>query len=129
MPEEVAPGDDNASGLGADPPMDQQAPSNLWSRLLAGLVTEVCVLTYHGLYRDLPQTLGLEVIDYDAYRYDARGVARAPEEREHIARELAAEPRWLAVGGPRYWVEPFARKAEVILVRPRQNGRSPRIVQ
>ncbi|MBR7828279.1 hypothetical protein KDK95_18340 [Actinospica sp. MGRD01-02] len=92
--------------------------NDLWSRLLAGQVTEVYVLTFRGLYRDLPQTLGLEVIDYGAYLYDARGVARPPEERERFARELAAEPRWLATGGPRYWVEPFARQAEIILVMP-----------
>jgi hypothetical protein len=86
--------------------------------LLAGRVTEVCVLSYHGLSRDLPQTLGLEVIDYFAYVYGPDGVARAPMERARLAQELAAEPRWLAVGGPRYWVEPFARRAEVILVMP-----------
>ena len=95
-----------------------RARKRLWARLLAGRVTEVCVLSHRGLSRDLPQTLGLEVIDYWAYIYDARGVVRAPVERAQIAQELAAEPRWLAVGGPRFWVEPFARRAEVILVMP-----------
>jgi hypothetical protein len=95
---------------------DLSGRSALWARLLAGRVTEVCVLSFRGLNRDLPQTLGLEVIAYEAYWYDSRGVAYTPEERERIAGELAAEPRWLAVGGPRYWVEHFARRAEVILV-------------
>jgi hypothetical protein len=95
---------------------DLSGRSALWARLLAGRVTEVCVLSHRGLYRDLPQTLGLEVIAYEAYWYDSRGVAYTPEERERIAGELAAEPRWLAIGGPRYWVEHFARRAEVILV-------------
>ncbi|HET9171922.1 MAG TPA: hypothetical protein VFN97_20990 [Actinospica sp.] len=94
------------------------ARRRLWARLLAGRVTEVCVLSRRGLTLELPQTLGLEVIDYAAYLYDSSGLARPPEERARIAEELAAEPRWLAVGGPRYWVEPFARRAEVILVMP-----------
>ena len=106
-----------------DAPEDSSADSGtplerLWARLLAGRVTEVCVLSRRGLSVDLPQTLGLEVIDYEAYRYGSFGVPYTPEERERIARELAAEPRWLAVGGPRYWVEPFARRAEAILVMP-----------
>ena len=50
--------------------------------------------------------------------YDSYGVARSPEEREQIARQLAAERRWLAIGGPRYWVEHFAERAEAILVMP-----------
>ena len=99
-------------------PADAPGPRNLWRRLVAGQITEVCVLSYQGLYRDLPQTLGLEVIQYEAYIYDARGVVRTPEERERVARQLAAESRWLAIGGPRYWVEPFARRAGAILVTP-----------
>jgi hypothetical protein len=95
---------------------DLSERSALWARLLAGRVTEVCVLSFRGLNRDLPQTLGLEVIAYEAYLYDSRGLAYTPEQRERIAGELAAEPRWLATGGPRYWVEHFARRAEVILV-------------
>jgi hypothetical protein len=31
---------------------------------------------------------------------------------------LAAETWWLAIGGPRFWVEHFARRAEAILVMP-----------
>lgn len=104
--------------LGAEEPEDAQPPANLWTRLVTGRVTEVCVLSYRGLYRDLPQTLGLEVIQYDSYIYDTRGVTRTPEERERVARQFAAEARWLAINGPRYWVEPFAKRAEVILVMP-----------
>lgn len=92
--------------------------AGLWARLLAGQVTEVLVLSHRGLSSDLPQTLGLEVIQYDAYVYDSRGVPRSPQERVELAAQLAAEPRWLAVGGPRYWVEPFAARAEAILVMP-----------
>jgi hypothetical protein len=91
--------------------------AGLWARLLAGQVTEVLVLSHRGLGSDLPQTLGLEVI-HDAYVYDTRGVPRSPQERVELAGQLAAEPRWLAVGGPRYWVEPFAARAEAILVMP-----------
>ena len=83
---------------------------------MAGRVTEVCVLSYRGLYQDIPQTLGLEVIAYEAYLYDSRGVPYTPEERDGIASQLAVEARWLAIGGPRYWVTHFARRAEVILV-------------
>ena len=114
-----APEQPNADPGAAAPRADDATPGGeLWARLLAGRVTEVCVLSRRGLSMDLPQTLGLEVIDYEAYRYGSFGVPYVPQERERIARELAAESRWLAVGGPRYWVEPFARRAEVILVMP-----------
>ena len=98
--------------------LPKEPAAGLWERLLAGRVSEVCVLSYRGLYQDLPQTLGLEVIDYGAYVYDSRGVARTPEERYQLASRLAAEPRWLAIGGPRYWVEHFATRAGAILVMP-----------
>lgn len=97
-------------------PVEDWTPRSLWARLLAGGVTEVCVLSERLLHRVLPQSLGLEVIDYGAYLYDSRGVPRTPEQRERLARELAAEPRWVATGGPRYWIEQFARRAEVIVV-------------
>lgn len=102
----------------SEEPQDERPPGTLWTRLLAGRVTEVCVLSHRGLYLDLPQTLGLEVIQYEAYIYGRYGAVRTPEERRGIAEQLAAEPRWLAIDGPRYWVEPFARRAEAILVMP-----------
>lgn len=76
------------------------------------------MLSHRGLYHDLPQTLGLEVIPYESYVYTTRGVVRTPEERAQAAQQLAGEPRWLAMGGPRYWVEPFAERAGAILVMP-----------
>jgi hypothetical protein len=102
--------------LASGKPEDEPGPHNLWDRLIAGQITEVCVLPRRGLSHDLPQTLGLEVIQYDAYIYNTRGVVYTPEERHRIARHLADEPRWLAIGGPRYWVEPFAQRAGAILV-------------
>lgn len=115
IPEESA---DGVSAGDVAPPPEGSTPRSLWAQLLVGRVTEVFVLTYRGLYRDLPQTLGLEVISYEAYLYDSYGVARTPSERAEIAHQLAAEPRWLAIGGPRYWVEHFAQRAEAILVMP-----------
>lgn len=53
------------------PPPEDSTARSLWARLLAGHVTEVYVLSYRGLYRDLPQTLGLEVISYEAHLYDS----------------------------------------------------------
>ena len=91
----------------------------LWARLLAGQVMEVYALSYRGLQRDLPQTLGLEVVSADAYVYGRYGVLRTHAQRAEIARALAAEPRWLATGGLPYWVEPFGRRAEAILITAR----------
>jgi hypothetical protein len=68
------------------------------------------------LYQDLPQTLGLDVITADAYIYGRYGVFHTHAERAEIARALAAEPRWLAIGGLPYWAEHFARRAEAILI-------------
>lgn len=97
-------------------PVEDATPGNLWAQLLAGQVTEVYVLSHRGLYRDLPQTMGLEVISADAYVYGRFGVLRTHAERAEVARVLAAAPRWLAVGGLPYWVEPFARRAQAILI-------------
>lgn len=97
-------------------PIEDATPGNLWARLVAGHVTEVYALSYRGLYQDLPQTLGLEVISADAYVYGRYGVLRTLAERAQVARDLAAEPRWLAVGGLPCWAEPFARRAEAILI-------------
>ena len=105
-----------AGGVRGGLPLEDATPGNLWPRLLAGQVTEVYVLSYRGLYRDLPQTLGLEVISADAYAYDRHGLFRTLSERAGVARALAAEPRWLAVGGLPTWAEPFARRAEAILI-------------
>jgi hypothetical protein len=105
-----------AGGVRDGLPIEDTTPGNLWGRLLAGQVTEVYALSYRGLYRDLPQTLGLELISADAYVYGRFGVLRTHAERAELARALAAEPRWLAVGGLPYWVEPFARRAEAILI-------------
>jgi hypothetical protein len=97
-------------------PTEDATPGNLWARLLAGQVTEVYALSYRRLYQALPQTLGLEVISADAYVYGRFGVLRTHAERAEIARTLAAESRWLAIGGLPYWAEPFARRAEAILI-------------
>jgi hypothetical protein len=80
-------------------PIEDATPRNLWRRLATGQVTEVCLLSARGLSRDLPQTLGLEVVNADAYAYGRYGVLQIHLERVEIARSLAAEPRWLAVGG------------------------------
>jgi hypothetical protein len=98
--------------------VEDATPGALWRRLLAGQVTEVYALSSGGLYHDLPQTLGLEVLTPEPYVYGRYGVLRTPAERAEVARALAAEPRWLAVGGLPFWAEPFARRAEAILIFP-----------
>lgn len=98
--------------------VEDDTPGDLWARLLAGRVTEVYALSYSGLYHDLPQTLGLEVIMPEPYVYGRYGVLRTPAERAEVARALAAEPRWLAAGGLPFWAEHFARRAEAILIFP-----------
>lgn len=112
-------------------PIEDATPRNLWARLLAGQVTEVYVLPYGlpygGLYQTLPQTLGLEVISAEAYVYGRYGALRTHWERAELARALAAEHRWLAVGGLPYWVEPFARRAEAILITMGLLGNTPRL--
>lgn len=99
---------------------DQEASAvpDLWERLIAGQVTEVFTVSVRGLTVDLPQTLGLEVISHNAYVYDREGVARDAEELERIARELAAQPRWICNCGPLFWAWHFAEAAGAILVFP-----------
>lgn len=108
-------------------PIEDATPRNLWARLLAGQVTRVYMLgSQSGLYQHLPQTLGLDVVPANAYVYGRYGVLRTHRERAELARVLAAEPRWLAVGGLPYWVEPFARRAEAILIPVSQHGNPTR---
>lgn len=94
-----------------------QVKSRLWAKLLDGQVTEVYV---PGLelftHRYLPHMLGLELIASQAYRYDREGVPRDAAGLGEVARQLAAEPRWIAGGGPWFWDVHFAERAEVILI-------------
>jgi hypothetical protein len=106
-------------------PIEDATPRSLWARLIAGQVTQVCLLGPESwVYDYLPRTLGLDVVPADAYVYGRYGVLRPHSERAEIARALAAEPRWLAIGGLPYWVEPFARRAEAILI-PETKGPDP----
>jgi hypothetical protein len=94
-----------------------QAKFDLWSKLLAGGVTEVYAPGFEGyIYPLIRYTLGLEPIDSRAYEYDREGVPRDATELEDVARQLAAQPRWIAGGGPWFWDTHFAERAEVILV-------------
>lgn len=93
-------------------------PPELWQRLLSGQVTEVFTFSARGLVFDLPQTLGLEPISYDAYLYDRNGVARDRDELERLARELAAQPRWICNAGPLFWARHFATAAQAVLIFP-----------
>lgn len=95
----------------------EHAP-DLWERLVAGQITEVFTFSTRGLVFDLPQTLGLEPISYDAYIYDRDGVHRGPEELDRIAGELAAQQRWICNAGPLFWARHFAARAEAVLVFP-----------
>lgn len=90
----------------ARPPREQ-----LWRRLLDGQVTEVYVTGFENrVNRYLPQTLGLEPIYSRPNRRNQGGLAL-------VARQLAAEPRWIAGGGPwEEWDRHFAERAEVILI-------------
>lgn len=106
-------------------PIEDAVPRDLWARLLAGEVTEVYLLSPGPSHLVLPQTLGLELISAEAYVYGRYGVLRTHSERAEFARALAAEPRWLAVGGLPSWVEPFARRAEAILIVSALHRNSP----
>lgn len=90
----------------------------LWRRLLSGQVTEVFTFSARGLVFDLPQTLGLEPISYDAYVYDGEGVARDRDELDRLARELAAQQRWICNAGPLFWARHFATAAQAVLIFP-----------
>lgn len=87
------------------------AREQLWRRLLDGQVTEVYVTGFEDrVDRYLPQTLGLEPIHSRPNRRNQGGLA-------WIARQLAAEPRWIAGGGPwEDWDRHFAERAQVILI-------------
>jgi hypothetical protein len=94
-----------------EPEDERPAREQLWRRLLAGQVTEVYVTGFESrTNRYLPQTLGLEPI------------FSVPNRRNHgtlasVARQLAAEPRWIAGGGPwEEWDRHFAERAQVILI-------------
>lgn len=85
--------------------------------LLAGQATEVYVPGLEQrVGRYLPQTLGLEPIFYGAYHYDRDGSVNGKDELAQIARQLSAERRWIAGGGPWYWDQEFAARAEAILL-------------
>lgn len=89
----------------------------LWRRLLAGQVTEVYVAGLEArVDRYVPQLLGLEPIFSRAYFYDARGVPRTSDQMGGIARQLAAESRWIAGGGPWFWDRHFAQRAQAIVI-------------
>ncbi|MBR7834449.1 hypothetical protein KDL01_14335 [Actinospica durhamensis] len=91
--------------------------------MLDGQVTEIYV---PGLelftHRYLPHMLGLELIASQAYHYDREGVPRDAAELGEVARQLAAEPRWIAGGGPWFWDVHFAERAEVILIPLASSG-------
>lgn len=90
----------------------------LWGRLVSGLLTEVFVFgSVDGstLGDFLPQTLGLEPISGDAYRYSSSGQLRAPEELAQLARVLSAERCWVAEGRKPEWAEPFMERSQAIL--------------
>ena len=87
----------------------------LWERLLAGRVSEVCVVGA-PISEYLPQTLGLEPIVFDAYHYTPDGRHRPPAELDQIAAQLAASRRWITGWpAPQQWLEPFLERAEAIL--------------
>jgi len=89
--------------------------NELWRRLFAGELSEIFVLGC-ALSVVLPQTLGLEPICYQAYRYTADGMPRAGDELERLARELAASPRWIAQGDAPAWAPAFMDQAKAVLL-------------
>lgn len=98
-------------------PVPGRAPE-LWQRLLSGEVTEVFTFSARGLGAELPQTLGLEPISYDAYLYDRDGVPRDRDTLDEIARELAGQQRWICNAGPLFWARHFATAAQAVLIFP-----------
>lgn len=90
---------------------------DLWRRLFAGQVTEVYVAGLDECVgRHLPQTLGLEPIFYRAYFHDREGLPTTNDQLARTARQLAAERRSIAGGGPWYWDREFAARAEAIVL-------------
>ncbi|MBR7833143.1 hypothetical protein KDL01_07700 [Actinospica durhamensis] len=99
-------------------PQDEiPAREALWRRILAGQVAEVYVPGFERrVYRYLPLTLGLEPIYLRPHLYDEQGIPATTDRLAVIARELAAQPRWIAGGGPWWWDRHFAARAEAILI-------------
>lgn len=90
----------------------------LWERLVSGRVTEVFVFgvadgSTLGTY--LPQTLGLEPIVCDAYKYTRSGELRSYDELVQVAQQLAEGKRWVAEGGVPIWAATFMDRAQAIL--------------
>ena len=111
---------DDFDGTGSPSPEPSRAQRDLWTQAVAGYISEVFVfggdrsrMSTLGLY--LPQTLCLEPIACDAYRYGIDGVARSDAELVRIARQLAAGKRWIAEGTPSFWARPFMDRAQAII--------------
>lgn len=114
----------NSAGTGSDPSPElstdlglrrlAQSPPDLWSRLLAGEITEVFVFG-GALAAKLPQTLGLEPIMSGAFRYRPDGTLRSRPDLASAARDLAAGERWIAAGNQPEWAREFMDRAGAIV--------------
>ncbi|WP_157436168.1 hypothetical protein [Actinospica robiniae] len=117
VPQDAVPQDAVPQDAVPQDAVPQQGKDELWAKLLDGGVTEVYVPGYEtSTYGHMRTTLGLEPIVSRPYLYDREGVPRDAAELEEVARQLAAEPRWLAGGGPWFWDRHFAERAELVLV-------------
>ena len=65
--------------------------------------------------RFLPNALGLEPVNMQAYRYDAAGALTQLDDYERIAAQLAAEEGWLAHDWAPPCAEMFMREADAIV--------------
>lgn len=85
--------------------------------LLSGEITEVFV--FGGAPPHPPhlprQTLGLEPIVSQAYRYNRDGTLRSREDLAQAARDLAHGKRWIAAGLELAWAGAFMDQARVII--------------
>ena len=65
--------------------------------------------------RVLPNTLGLEPVTREAYRYDSQGVPTEPHDFLRIATQLAEDEGWLTHGWGPECTDVFLRKADAII--------------
>jgi hypothetical protein len=65
--------------------------------------------------RVLPNTLGLEPVYREAYRYDSQGVPTEPHDFLRIATQLAEDEGWLTHGWGPECADVFMRKADAII--------------
>lgn len=86
-----------------------------WADVLEGRARRVFLFGGAPSGRFLPNALGLEPVEMNAYRYDAEGALTEPEGFMRIAGQLAADVGWLAYRWAPPCAEVFMREADAII--------------